>query len=379
MAPDIDAKRLAGYMQMLKDRSGRSFDALGRRAGVSGSSLHRYCAGTTVPTEFASLLAFGKACGATRDELRELQRLWVLADADRDRSRADPESLDDEAPVGSDENGPHPERGTPETRSEDEPPDAQEIAAEPGQPDAGPPDADPPGPTGGPFRGRRSKVALLTASALVVLLGVAAGTLVWSTSDSGTGDDRLLLSAACHDSVSLGQRDECAREVQRLLTKAGARMAVDGSFGPETQRHLVAFQVLAGLTPRGVADEATKRALYEQKVSLRTWSAAKVEQRIRQVFVEEPDLAVQIADCQSHLDPHWSMPNPDSTRNWGVFIISQYRLTLLHATPAQALDPEWNIQTAYQLWKAHPDFRDWPDCAAAAGIPRPSTPAPASA
>jgi hypothetical protein len=339
VAHDTEADRLAAYLRMLKDRTGRSFDALGRRAGISGSSLHRYCAGNTVPTEFAGLLGFGRACGATPDELRELRRLWVLADAGRGSNR--PASQD------------------------------------PGVPD-------PPSVTGGPARPRPSRRVLFAIGTAVVLVGVTVAIAVWSrdadrshsSPNLSTREDRLLFSAACSETVNLGQNDECVREVQRLLKEAGGRLAVDGSFGPETLRRVTAFQVLAGLPARGVVDQATKHALYDGRITLETWSTTQVERRIREVFVAEPDRAVAIADCQSYLDPQWLQPNPNGTRNWGVFQISDYRLTQLRASPLQALDPEWNIQAAYRLWTARPDFSDWPSCARAARIPRsPSSPA----
>lgn len=61
-----------------------------------------------------------------------------------------------------------------------------------------------------------------------------------------SAEDGLLYSSACK-SVSMGQHDECVREVQTLLVRAKGRLAVDGDFGPETLRRLTAFQVLAGM------------------------------------------------------------------------------------------------------------------------------------
>ncbi|TDV44842.1 hypothetical protein CLV71_113101 [Actinophytocola oryzae] len=58
---------------------------------MSSSTLHRYCTGTHVPTDYGTLARFAGACGATPPELRELHRLWALADAGRGR---------EELPVG---------------------------------------------------------------------------------------------------------------------------------------------------------------------------------------------------------------------------------------------------------------------------------------
>jgi hypothetical protein len=160
----------------------------------------------------------------------------------------------------------------------------------------------------------------------------------------------------------MGQHDECAREVQTLLSRAGAEIEIDGDFGPATLRRVTAFQVLADLQPRGVVDEATKRALYDQKVSMAAWSPEQVERRIREVFPEVPDRAVGIARCQSYLDPLYVLTNTNGTRNWGVFQLSDKLLAELGGTQRQAYDPEWNIQAARQAWSRHQDFRDWKHC-----------------
>jgi hypothetical protein len=76
-------------LRELKQRAGRSYEALARRAGVSSSAVHRYCAGQTVPAEFGVVERLGQACGASRAEMMELHRRWAVAAAVRDRSPAD--------------------------------------------------------------------------------------------------------------------------------------------------------------------------------------------------------------------------------------------------------------------------------------------------
>ncbi|WNZ14319.1 peptidoglycan-binding protein [Streptomyces sp. 11x1] len=202
---------------------------------------------------------------------------------------------------------------------------------------------------------------------LCFLLLVACGT--WITlatrqqaATEDADDGRLLFSAACAEPVGMGQHDTCVKEVQRLLAAVGADISVDSSFGPQTLRRVTAFQVLHGLDPDGVVGTETKRALYEPKARIRSWSPKKVRQRVRQVFAEDPDHAVAIADCQSFLDPLHILPNTNGTRNWGVFQISDTRLRELGGTPRKALEPEWNIQAAHRLWKRAGDFGDWPYC-----------------
>jgi hypothetical protein len=67
-----EAERFTARIRALKDR-----------AGISSSSLHRYCSGTKIPTGYGVVHTFAKACGASSEELRELHRLWALADATR--------------------------------------------------------------------------------------------------------------------------------------------------------------------------------------------------------------------------------------------------------------------------------------------------------
>jgi len=65
----------AERLRELKDRSGRSYQALGRRCGLSSSTVHRYCSGAGVPMEFEPVARLARACGADRAELTELHRL----------------------------------------------------------------------------------------------------------------------------------------------------------------------------------------------------------------------------------------------------------------------------------------------------------------
>ena len=325
MSVTVHADKFAAYLRMLKDRSGQGYERLGRQAGASGSSLHRYCSGKSVPADYRVVHSFAKVCGASADELRELHQLWALADAGRV----------DEAP-------PEHTESSPEPADEDAP------------------------------RSPRKRWYAAAAIAIVVVL---AGGLVWVTADgsgpaAGRYADRMLFSPACQPPVSMGQHDECVTEVQNLLVSAQGRLSVDGSFGPETLRRVTAFQVLAGLPARGVVDEATKTALYDHRTSLAGWSAAMVEQRIRAVFTEAPDTAVAIARCASFLDPLWVLPNTNGSRNWGIFQISDARLLDLGGTPRQAFDPVWNIDAAHRLWSAHHDFHDWPSCSAALQNPQ---------
>ena len=99
MGRSDEIEQFAAHLRMLKDRTGRSFDALGKRAGVSGSSLHRYCAGTSVPPDYGVIQAFAKVCGATRQELLENLRsaLGEAIEMNREAARAEAGPVFEEA------------------------------------------------------------------------------------------------------------------------------------------------------------------------------------------------------------------------------------------------------------------------------------------
>ncbi|WP_433256934.1 helix-turn-helix domain-containing protein [Streptosporangium sp. CA-135522] len=86
MAQTAEAEQFAARLRILKDRAGESFETLAGRSGISRSSLHRYYAGAGFPAGYETVHAFAKACGASGEELRELYRLWVLADIARSSS-----------------------------------------------------------------------------------------------------------------------------------------------------------------------------------------------------------------------------------------------------------------------------------------------------
>ncbi|MDX3098962.1 helix-turn-helix domain-containing protein [Streptomyces sp. ME19-03-3] len=70
-------------LRELKDRSGLSYGQLATRLHVSTSTLHRYCHGDAVPADYAVVERLARLCGAGPEELVELHRRWVLADAVR--------------------------------------------------------------------------------------------------------------------------------------------------------------------------------------------------------------------------------------------------------------------------------------------------------
>ncbi|SFM51545.1 Peptidoglycan-binding (PGRP) domain of peptidoglycan hydrolases-containing protein [Streptomyces sp. cf124] len=387
MTATVDPERFAAFLRSLKERSGLSYEALAQRTGSSRSSLHRYCSGSYVPPDYGPVHRFALICGASPTELRELHRLWAVADMSRMADEgagggkaaveptASPDGTDpvpmavavtaaatEPAPAGATGSAPAQvteaetasvsastatSTSTSTSTSTETVPSAAGTAAVTV-------------PAGNPWR--RRALPLLGLCFLLLVAGGTWATLATRQQAEGADDGRLLFSAACAEPVGMGQHDTCVKEVQRLLAKAGADISVDSSFGPQTLRRVTAFQVLHGLDPDGVVGNETKRALYEPKERIRSWSPSKVRQRVRQVFAEDPDHAVAIADCQSFLDPLHILPNTNGTRNWGVFQISDTRLRELGGTPRKALEPEWNIQAAHRLWKRAGNFDDWPYC-----------------
>ncbi|MFD5814958.1 helix-turn-helix domain-containing protein [Streptomyces sp. NPDC127038] len=93
----------AGLLRELKERSGLSYGVLAKRLHVSTSTLHRYVNGDAVPADYAPVERLARACRATPQELVELHRRWVLADALRARKGAGA------APAGPAQEGSSPE------------------------------------------------------------------------------------------------------------------------------------------------------------------------------------------------------------------------------------------------------------------------------
>ncbi|WP_063757776.1 helix-turn-helix domain-containing protein [Streptomyces fulvoviolaceus] len=74
-----EGRELATALRGLKDRSGLSYQVLGQRIFISGSTLHRYCTGQGVPGDYDIVLRFAKECGAEPAELNDLLRYWEAA------------------------------------------------------------------------------------------------------------------------------------------------------------------------------------------------------------------------------------------------------------------------------------------------------------
>ncbi|MGW5658210.1 helix-turn-helix domain-containing protein [Streptomyces humi] len=87
MSDGTPGSGFAELLRELKDRSGLSYGTLAKRLHMSTSTLHRYCNGDAVPTDYAPVERLARLCKAGPAELVELHRRWVLADADRGRKQ----------------------------------------------------------------------------------------------------------------------------------------------------------------------------------------------------------------------------------------------------------------------------------------------------
>ncbi|WP_416979808.1 helix-turn-helix domain-containing protein [Streptomyces sp. T028] len=79
MAETPGDKEFSAALEELKRRSGRSYHWIGQQVNASKSTVYRYCAGHSVPRDFATVERLAKACQADRAETAALCRLWMRA------------------------------------------------------------------------------------------------------------------------------------------------------------------------------------------------------------------------------------------------------------------------------------------------------------
>ncbi|MGW6476831.1 helix-turn-helix domain-containing protein [Streptomyces sp. NPDC055059] len=157
MAEADGTAEFATLLRGLKERSGLSYGVLAKRLHMSTSTLHRYCNGDAVPVDYAPVERLARLCKAGSEELVELHRLWVLADA---------------------------ARGTKPVAASKEPAAVAESAALAAEPVAPVPDAEPvPAP-----EKRRSRRAVVLAAALAVVVAGGAGAFAVHLAGDGGGD-----------------------------------------------------------------------------------------------------------------------------------------------------------------------------------------------
>ncbi|MFC4055099.1 peptidoglycan-binding protein [Actinomadura syzygii] len=187
---------------------------------------------------------------------------------------------------------------------------------------------------------------------------------------TGGGHRGPRLLTQCPEPMELGMQGPCVEDLQRDLRRHGLDLPADGWFGPYTKMRVMAFQALEGLPPSSRVDAATKRAALDlREAPLPRHTPTQIEHRIRVVFSATPDRAVALARCLSNLDPLQVIRYRYQLARWGLFQFSDFELRELGATPATALDAEWNIRTAHAIWKRTRSFRNW-NCLDAIDDPR---------
>ena len=67
--------------------------------------------------------------------------------------------------------------------------------------------------------------------------------------------------AQAGDDLSIGAEGDAVLRLQMALRNVGSPIVVDGIFGPRTHEALTVWQTAAGLSPSGIADEATRQRL----------------------------------------------------------------------------------------------------------------------
>ena len=202
---------IARLLGELKIRSGLSYGALAKRLHLSTSTLHRYCNGDVVPTEFAPLDHLARQCRATSEELVELYRLWVVLHAARG-SRTSPVSGVSEPSGPTKAEGPTGTAATAEPEAT-EATEAAEAAARPdsrGGVEAGPvltarAEADP--AAGAAQRGWRVRhrgiLAVVAVTAVLAGIGAVA-TGLKSPKGGDTGPGRTVGGGASAGSAAPG-------------------------------------------------------------------------------------------------------------------------------------------------------------------------------
>ncbi|WP_030603100.1 helix-turn-helix domain-containing protein [Streptomyces rimosus] len=184
-----DTDGFAALLRTLKTRSGLSYGALAKRLHMSTSTLHRYCNGDAVPTDYAPVERLARVCGAKPEELVELHRRWILADAGRGRRTAGVGPVTGAGAVAETgtaaEATPEPEAALPEPVARTPVEQAPAKPTPPGATPTPPPTTQDPTPK--PSRKPIPKLRLALAAAAVAALAVPVAVAVASSGPDGTG------------------------------------------------------------------------------------------------------------------------------------------------------------------------------------------------
>lgn len=187
-------------------------------------------------------------------------------------------------------------------------------------------------------------------AALAVGLALAVGVAVTAPAQADPAQSQL-----CEETLQQGSSGACVEALQTRLNELGLRsqLVVDGAFGPATRNAVEAFQGRAGISVDGVVGPQTREHLNSPgDVNLETPSTAQVEQMIRDVFPDNLEAkAIEVATCESGLNPLAIGRNTNGSRDYGVFQFnSGGTLQEYLSGTAEALDPAANINAALELY-----------------------------
>ncbi|WP_329532952.1 helix-turn-helix domain-containing protein [Streptomyces sp. NBC_01450] len=234
----MDGDEFAGLLRELKERSGLSYGVLAKRLHMSTSTLHRYVNGDAIPTDYAPVERLARVCGATPEELVELHRRWIRADALRGQKGAPPA-----APTAPE---------APEVAS-----GAEGLASEVvGEPSVGPSV----GPSGEASAGGRRRRTVLFASVAVAAVLASAALAVRFVPDGNGGRNggREEVGAAAsagprEDARGTASPDDKHRKPSASVSTSASASATRGG-GPEAS---VSVAASGGSAGQAVADGAT--------------------------------------------------------------------------------------------------------------------------
>ncbi|MEV5388144.1 helix-turn-helix transcriptional regulator [Streptomyces sp. NPDC052721] len=240
MSEGTSESGFAELLRELKKRSGHSYGTLAKRLHMSTSTLHRYCNGDAVPTDYAPVERLARLCKATPEELVELHRRWVLADAWRGRKEPSPVAVTEPEPVTEPVPVPVP---VPAPVAGPEPePEPVSVAG----PDPGPAPEEAPA---APRHRIRRPAALLAALTVTALLGTVAVALNLPSGHSGDAerDHRESKAAATWEAAARDSASPVPTAASPMPRRSAARSHSPAAKAPATR----------GGTPAGGSGAAT--------------------------------------------------------------------------------------------------------------------------
>lgn len=268
MSEDTAEAGFARLLRELKDRSGHSYGTLGKRLHMSTSTLHRYCSGDVVPTDYAPVERLARLCKASPEELVELHRSWVLADTNRRRKGSEPgaKAAADAAKVP---------RQSPE---ETEPGAAQEPAASAQAPSEPLPAdlAGAPASAPVPKERRRNRRAVFAGIAVAVVAGAVALTAHLAPGDAEVRDRPVGIASlpSGEGERTDGKADSAAPSGTSPSVSAQAPSADASGAGTEAVGGGSSTgTAAAGPSPSGRGDDGAPGAPVKVATQPHTWEA----------------------------------------------------------------------------------------------------------